>query len=90
VIERHIEGRGTTGVRIGDGSLYDSVVEELLGGVVEVDVENVADEYVEWAMQLLADARAHRRRSITETVEAAFEAAHRQPRRRRRRATSAT
>jgi hypothetical protein len=70
-------------VRIGDGSLYDGIVDGILGGV-EVDVENVADEYVEWAIQLLASARARRRRSITETVEAAFEAAHLQSRRRRR------
>lgn len=83
MIEQQIAGRGL-GVRIGDGSLYDMVVEEILGGGEET-LESVADEYVEWAMQLLAEARAQRRRSITATVESAFEAAHQQPRRRRSR-----
>lgn len=68
---------------MGDGSLYDVVVEEILADG-EGPLESVADDYVEWAMHLLATARAERRRSITMTVEAAFEAAHRQPRRRRR------
>jgi hypothetical protein len=76
------------GVRIGDGSLYDGIVDEILAGGEGAALESVADEYVDWAMELLAKARAHRRSSITQTVEAAFEAAHRQQRSRRRRSSS--
>jgi hypothetical protein len=77
------QGLGERGVRMGDGSLYDMVVEEILTGG-EASLESVANQYVAWATQLLADARAQRRRSSTETVEAAFEAAHQQQLRRRR------
>jgi hypothetical protein len=83
VIEQAIAGRGT-GVQIGDGSLYDLVVEEILAGG-EAPLESVAEAELEFAMQLLADARAARTRSSTTTVEEAFEAAHRRRLRRRRR-----
>jgi len=83
VIEQAIAGRGQ-GVRIGDGSLYDWVVEEILAGG-EAPLEIAPEEDVEWAMQLLAYARAERRRSITQTVDAVFEAAHRRLLQRRRR-----
>jgi hypothetical protein len=82
VIEQGIVGWGT-GVRMGEGSLYDVLVEEILAEG-EGPLDSVAEDYVEWAMQFLATARAERRRSTTLTVEAAFEAAHRQQRRRRR------
>jgi len=88
VIEQRSEGRGMTGVRIGDGSLYDGIVEQILGGG-EVAVAGDGEEDVEWAMQLLASARAGRRRAITRTVEAAFEEVARRPRRRRQ-ATGST
>ena len=83
MIEQAIAGRGL-GVRIGDGSLYDWVVEEILMGGAAPE-ESVPEEEVEWAMQLLATARAERRLSITHTVEAVFAAAELGPTRRRRR-----
>ena len=75
------------GVRIGDGSLYDTVVEKILGGG-EVVAAGDGEEDVELALQLLASARSERRRSITQTVEAAFDSIER--RRRRRRPTGST
>jgi hypothetical protein len=94
-INRALEGSGTVieqarqgwgvGVRIGEGSLYDLAVEEILAGGEEA----VADEEeVEAAMLLLAQVCKGRRRRFTEMVETAIEAALHERRPRRRRAAT--
>ena len=74
MIEQRIVG---TGVRIGDGSLYDWVVEEILAGG-----DGGGEEVIASAMLLLAEVRTGRRRAITQTVERAL-ALECPPRRRR-------
>jgi len=83
VIERMESGEmGMTGVRIGDGSLYDWFVEEILAAD---DPEERVEE-LETAMRLLQSVRQARR--FAAVAEAAFEEATRElskrPRRRRR------
>ena len=81
MIERHEFGGRGAGVRIGDGSLYDWFVEEIL--TAEDPGERV--EELETAMRLLQSVRQTRR--FAAMAEAAFDEATRelnQVRRRRR------
>jgi len=83
VIERHDFGGRGVGVRIGDGSLYDWFVEEILAAE---DPEERVEE-LETAMRLLQSVRQTRR--FAAMAEAAFDEATREldrvPRRRRKR-----
>jgi hypothetical protein len=79
VIERHDIGARGAGVRIGDGSLYDWFVEEILAAD---DPEERVEE-LETAMRLLQTVRQTRR--FAAVAEAAFDEARRETRRRRRR-----
>jgi hypothetical protein len=82
VIERMDSGATGMGVRIGDGSLYDWFVEEILAA----DDPKERVEELETAMRLLQSVRQARR--FAAVAEAAFDEAARelgQPRRRSRR-----
>jgi hypothetical protein len=79
VIERMEYGATGLGVRIGDGSLYDWFVEEILAA--DDPAERV--EELETAMRLLQSVRQARR--FAAVAEAAFDEATRELGRRRRR-----
>jgi hypothetical protein len=72
VIERHDFGARGLGVRIGDGSLYDWFVEEILAAE---DPEGRVEE-LETAMRLLQSVRQTRR--FAAVAEAAFDEATRE------------
>jgi len=79
VIERHDFGVKGTGVRIGDGSLYDWFVEEILAA----DDPQERVEELETAMRLLQTVRQTRR--FAAVAEAAFDEAARELGQKRRR-----
>jgi hypothetical protein len=72
VIERQNFGGSSSGVRIGEGSLYDWVVEEI---VTANEAELAVDADTEVALQLLGLVRERRRSSFQGLVEAAFDQA---------------
>jgi hypothetical protein len=79
VIEENLVSR-VAGVRIGEGSLYDWVVEEILatGGKAGEDPGEDVDGGMAMAALLLADLR--KRRLFTAEVERAFDAVEREMR----------
>jgi hypothetical protein len=83
VIEQRKFGT-TAGVRIGDGSLYDWAIEEILSGGGEAGdrMSQEKDGGLEMAEQMLAELRKHR--VFTRVVETAFDEAERELRRRSR------
>lgn len=79
MIEQQSYGTAATGVRIGDGSLYDFFVEEIAS--IEEGEETVAE--LESAMALLKELRQRRR--FAGVAEAAFDEVLREQATKRRR-----